>query len=951
MRYTDAQSEAIQTLDPNLQIIACAGSGKTQVIAERTANLLALPDVYPRNIVAFTFTEKAAAELNARIIKSTENLLGTVDGMAEMYVGTIHGFCLDFLQDYLYEFLKFSVLSQVQTELLIARNKNKSGLSGVEVYDKDGNKTFDDDGEVRRLSRRTFDVRVFLEALNVLREDHVDFSQVPDPLRQAIGAYTALLDKHRYLDYSRIQQEAFEALCDTEEEDRLHAQELIAERIKYVIVDEYQDVNPLQEDLVRRLYELGANVCVVGDDDQTIYQWRGSEVKNIITFTERYDNVAAVKMGENFRSSLGIVETASRIAQLNEERLDKPAVAAGHQPFDYGDLLALKFDTPTSEAEWIADKIVALRGTPFQDKSDGSRRGLDWSDFAVLLRTIKDRTAGPLAEALRARDIPFIVGGFTSLFEAEEIKAAEGLFRYVVQDTYEPDEDEEVVDGPALRERWKAARVGLTDDDLTRGIEVLDRARDWGAKSRWAAYNIQRTYLNFLEAVRLREERVPPTESGDARADVVYCNLGKFSQVISDFEQIHFQSEPAEKYLTFVKWLKFAAPDYYDEGMDTDAFARPNAVQISTIHQAKGREWPAVFAPALQKDHFPSRGPFGRTKWHLMPSDAVENAERYDGSVEDERRLFYVAITRSKKYFYGTYAPDPVKKRWYQKPSRFFKDLSDAPRVLTSEPRRRSIEKLTPCALNEVPAVVLSFSELRYFYMCPYQFKLRFLYGFNPPIHEALGFGKSLHDALAEIHKRAQDGEHIDHAEVDDLVARHFHIPFAYPDLRDELQDAAAEAVDRYLDRNDEVLDQVVHAEKQVEIHVEPEITVNGRIDLIKRMDTGEVSIVDFKSSQRPIDEEVTPEQLHTYAIGYRALAGEDADLVEILNLDERGQTVRELVDEEMLSATAKRIRGAGSAIRDNEFERLEHWCGTCEQCDLAGICRSREGGVESKCG
>ncbi|MFP4600944.1 MAG: ATP-dependent helicase, partial [Persicimonas sp.] len=842
MRYTDAQQQAIQSVEPNLQIIACAGSGKTQVLAERTAHLLALPEVSPRNILAFTFTEKAAAELNSRIIKSTESLLGPMDGMAEMYVGTIHGFCLDFLQTYLYEFLKYNVLSQVQTELLSARNSSKCGLSGVEVYDKDGNQTFDEEGNVRTLSRRTYDVRVFLEALNVLREDHVDLSRVPEPLREALDAYTELLDEHRYLDYSRIQKEAVDALRDPDDESRLHAQQLIAERIKYVIVDEYQDVNPLQEDLVRRLYELGANVCVVGDDDQTIYQWRGSEVRNIITFTERYEDVVSVKMGENFRSSLGVVETARRIAERNEERLDKPVSAAGHQPFDYGDLLALRFDNPTSEAEWIADKIVDLRGTPFQDKRDGAHRGLDWSDFAILLRTIKDRTAGPLAEALRARDIPFIVGGFTSLFEAEEIKAAEGLFRYVVRDIYEPGDDEEVIDETALRELWRAARVGMTDDDFARGIDVLDRARDWDANPRWAAYNIQRTFLNFLEAVRLREERIPPTASDDARADIVYCNLGKFSQVISDFEQIHFQSEPAEKYLTFVKWLKFAAPDYYDEGMDTDAFARPNAVQISTIHQAKGREWPAVFAPALQKDHFPSRGPFGRTKWHLMPSDAVENASRYDGSTEDERRLLYVAITRSKKYFFGSFAPEPDKKRWYQKPSPFFKELTDSPRVLTTEPRRRAGEKLEPHALDEVPAVVLSFSELRYFYMCPYQFKLRFLYGFNPPIHEALGFGKSLHDALAEIHKRAEDGEHIDRAEVDDLVARHFHIPFAYPDLRDELQDAAVEAVDRYLVRNDDVLDQVVHTEKQVEIHVDPEITVNGRIDLIKRLDTGEVS-------------------------------------------------------------------------------------------------------------
>jgi len=280
--YTPSQRAAIEEIDQNLQIIACAGSGKTQVISKRVVEILRrgrAAGIKPENIVAFTFTDKAAAELKDRIATLVRRGIGEVPGMAEMYVGTIHGYCLHLLQTHLFEYLKYSVLTDVQTRLLVSRNSKKSGLSDVEIISGPS--------AGQKLKRGRQDVGVFLEALNIVREDD---AALPPGLRDALDRYEELLDAHRQLDYSRIMVDALTALYD-DAPDRLRLQQELGRKLKYLIVDEYQDVNPLQEGLIYRLHELGANVCVVGDDDQTIYQWRGSAIRNILGFAERYPDV------------------------------------------------------------------------------------------------------------------------------------------------------------------------------------------------------------------------------------------------------------------------------------------------------------------------------------------------------------------------------------------------------------------------------------------------------------------------------------------------------------------------------------------------------------------------------------------------------------------------------------------------------------------------------------
>ena len=919
MGYTPAQRSAINTLDDPLLIVACAGSGKTQVISQRVVEILRCPDVVPRNVVAFTFTDKAATELKDRITTLVTAEFGDMVGLAEMFVGTMHGYALDALQTHVPETFKYTVLDEIQTRLLIDRNSAKSGLTRTNAVVT---------GRPSRPLRRYTQSRLYMQVMNILREDQVDTDLLPAELLESLASYRALLHEHNYFDYTELLRTAVDLIG--EDPDDLMAGALVRhvrDHVRYVVVDEYQDTNPVQEQLIAGLCRFGANLCVVGDDDQTVYQWRGSAVANILTFAERHRRVRTVTLDDNFRSSAGIVSLGRSIAEQNAAaRLAKKMVAAGHQDYQRGDLLALSFDGPAQEAAWVCDRIARLRGQPFRDSPRSESRGLSWSDFAVLYRSVS-KDAGPLVEEMKRRDIPYVIKGLTRLFDAPEVQACVACFRYVMGEVSAHD----VVNA------WLDAKLGLTRADLVRGIAALDKGREWKPNERWGTYVIQRLYLRFLEEVGLREEQVPSVD-GNTRGELAFYNLGKFSTAISDFEHINFQSDPQRKYGDFVNWLTYQAPDYYAESDADVGYAAPNAVTIATVHQAKGMQWPAVFVPALRKNRFPSKRGGGLNAFHVIPAESVPDADRYRGTEADEVRLFYVAVTRAQKYLAVSYSPG--NSSMYRAMSPFFDLVTADTHVLTREVRPPDTGRLAPQPKHEVPDVTLTFSELKYLFECPYQFKLRFLYGFDAPIDEALGYGKSVHDVMAEIHKRAIDGDIVTDTDVESLVDRHLNTPFAYQKLKDDLRRSAVDAVRRYLLQNRENLPNTEYSEQQVQVHVAPGIVVDGRIDLIRRLDSEETSIVDFKSTERAQAEGVTRDQLHVYAIGYQELTGKRADLVEVLNLDRRAANTREVVDDALLGEIRTKIQSAGDALRTNRLPRLASWCSSCARCDLAGLCR-----------
>jgi DNA helicase-2/ATP-dependent DNA helicase PcrA len=909
MALTQEQQEAVVHLNGNLQLIACAGSGKTEVVARHIANLLSPKKsggggLIPANVIAFTFTEKAAAELKQRVLERCRDAIPGLTGLAEMYIGTIHGFCLEILKTEVHEFLKYDVLDEVQQTLLVDRNSAKSGLTTSTNLNGQALKRF-------------VDTPTFTQAMAILRESDLNLKALKtNSVFGALQSYENLLTEKGYLDYSSILSHAVRALA---RDKQLRAR--LKDRVRSVIVDEYQDVNPVQERLLSTLHDLGACVTVVGDDDQTIYQWRGSDVKNIMTFTARYGKSKTIKLEENFRSSEGITEVARLVIEKNAGRLPKIMRSAKQQAYDAGDIVALQLDNPTAEANYIAETCKALYGTKIVE---GDReRAVSWSDMAILIRL--NAMGEPIRRALRAKKIPVVSVGMSSLFDAAEGQAARALFLMMAGRLSKND----------VVSAWEHAALGIPSGVLKSVVDEADITRQKMLKEsdevRFSVYNIQRQFIGFLEKIGLREEAVP-----DNRGEVVFYNLAKFSQAISDFEAIHFHSAPDRKYDSFAGFLEHQAEKVYADASTEEHLVSPDAVQIMTIHKAKGLQWPVVFVPQLMRNRFPPKARGGRTVWHLLPANGIVDQPRFLGSKEDERRLYYVAITRSQKHLHLTSAPHP-DNRLYQQPSDFWNDVLESKYVKRRAQDYSKRARGKPEPRRSVSDMTLSFSDVKYFFECPYQFKLRILCGFNAPLDEALGYGKSLHDALAELHARAIGGEKITDKIASELVERHLRVLFAYPTLRETMKKAAKAIVSEYIANRKDEFDKIEFSEKQIEVVFGDGVSVSGRIDLVRRRDTNEVAIVDLKSNKDAQAPELTDNQLHIYALGYKELTGRNADYVETYELDQQKRISR-AVDDEVIAHVTKEVYATAKALREAKFPPRPTDKG-CNRCDFKRMC------------
>jgi len=261
MELTKAQEQAIKHIKGNLQIIACAGSGKTEVVSRRIAEIIK-SGVKPENILAFTFTEKAAEELKFRIRKKIDESCPKTPELSEMYVGTIHSFCFKILKEIMPKFRNYDVLDEHTRVLLLAGYGNHKHLH----LDK------------LNVPWRYASISAFIRNVDVIREESIDPNDLPEgEFKIGYKRYEELLEKERFLDFSSMIRHVVDLL----EKDKSLLKD-VQKKYQYITVDEYQDVNPLQEKLIRLLAGANGNLCVVGDDDQAIYQWRGTQVEAIL---------------------------------------------------------------------------------------------------------------------------------------------------------------------------------------------------------------------------------------------------------------------------------------------------------------------------------------------------------------------------------------------------------------------------------------------------------------------------------------------------------------------------------------------------------------------------------------------------------------------------------------------------------------------------------------------
>ncbi len=964
---TTKQEEAVRTIDQNLEIIACAGAGKTKTITLRIINLIA-NGVKPENIVAITFTKKAAAEMKARIYAAGEKYLPDKTlGFAGMYIGTIDAFCLKMLQDYASEYAKFSVLDEVQTRIFMEHNYSRdndvTGLAGS-VIDKAWNLNRDSGKYTQKLDYYTS----LMSMLNNSYFDRACRENWSEDLKNRLDQYNGCLKEHKYFDYSALIREMIEYLDPDSDRNQGRLSEFaetVFEKVKYLIIDEYQDTNPSQEYLVK-LFDRYAhsNLCIVGDADQTIYQFRGSDESNILSFAERY-HAKKIRLKQDFRSTEAIVDIAAISIGYNHENDDdyeemvRGRADGTNLEYETGDAVYAGFDNYDEESDFIVERIRELIAL-----------GIPYSEIAVLFRKRQRREYGvllidyqeALAEKLKNAGIPYVVEGINNLSNTSEYKAAAAIFHFIDVMYYqegEPGAEKAREEEDALRQAWRGIDADHETTGLTAGIDEAIRelkGRTWKDIVYGNEFNMQQIYQDFISHMAF-------VDSDSGEAEIVLYNLGKFSKVIADYELLFFKDKAKYKSNRFIRHLQIVVAGLYPEGELDNAYIRGDAVRLMTIHQSKGLEFTAVFIPTLTVNNYPGI-PFDSKNNIYGPIDAIDkmagsngaswlpNYRVYKFDEEAERKMFYVAVTRSKKYLFLTWGRtygeryDSYHNEYvtvWEAESDFLEEIKDSEYLLKySDDYRYTADFLPPMKEDPIP-VVLNFSLLSNYFDCPYRFKLSNFYGFVQPYITEQGYGKVLHEIMMHIHRAWIEGRTLTEMEIDQIAEDALYLPFASDrQLANSLQ-GAKNCAQAYVRQNAADADKMIASELDINIEMGEGVSVNGRIDLVRRIDTDgsdKIAIVDLKSAGKDAEQCLNAEQLKIYALGYAQMIGKPADYLMIYNLDapDGSKNAKEEIRQESIDAVQEKIMSAANHIRNSNLPRCEGEM--CRKCYVRGLCK-----------
>lgn len=911
LQLSRPQKQVVAHRGSDLQVIACAGSGKTESISRRIVSILE-EGVPPAGIGAFTFTEKAAAELKERVVRRVGEspALGPAfrDRLGPMFVGTIHGYSFRILLDHVPSFGNHDILDEHRHAGFLARHCYALELGSLAHKVTEALDRF----------ARGADV-VANELIDPEDLDGTDFGA-------CYAKYLELLTRHRFLTYGLLISEAVARLeSDPAVFERVHGP------LRHLLVDEYQDINPAQERLIELLSKKPVELCVVGDDDQSIYQWRGADVSNMVGFTRRRRRAASVTLAENRRSRPEIVRAAARFAKSIFGRLEKqmkPLREAGR-----AEIVAFRAATDEEEVARVADTIERLHA-----------KGFRYRDLAVLFRSVRT-SAPPLVAELEARGIPVSCGGRTGLFLQRDVALLGETFCWLA-------------DGD-----WKEASYGSKRKaDLDGLVDGLSAAFASAGTIRGLRRYLEdwKSYLSRLQEpinlvgdfykllAFLHVERIDvDTPEGSAR----FGALARFSEVLADFEHVHRRGRKGDDadgrafrgaqdrgrpYLQALgRYLLYYAFDAYEE-FEGEPAAGLDAVQILTIHQAKGLEWPVVFLPALVDSRFPSRRAGKSQKWAVP--EAVfppKKRARYEGSEAEERRLFYVALTRARDAAYLSYFE---RKTNAFKPSPFLLEVAGKS---IPDTKRLPLPEVPPAAAApEPPVLEVSFSDLALFHECGYRYRLASVFGFQQELATELGYGRAIHHVLRQVAEQARaKGKPPTAAQLERLVEEEFFLPFANRPAFDQMKRAARRIVQRYVDEHADDLQRIWATERPFALHVDGGI-ISGRADVILDEEGGEqgaLAVVDYKAANDQRRYELFELQLQVYAA---AGTGEGLDIrgAYLHELRAAKRSVVRVGDSDLETAKSRAVQLLAS-VRGGKFTPSPSPDG-CGACGWALTCR-----------
>ncbi len=650
------QIEAVQTLTGPLLILAGAGSGKTRVLTYRMANLIAQGECTTEQILAVTFTNKAAREMEHRVVAQL-NELG-VQVFDRMWVSTFHSICARILREdiHLLDYKPFfAIYDDGDQQSLV-----KKVMHSLNINDK------------------MFPPRSFQARINEAKQ----LAMTPDDLAKkgslwwdekslaVYRTYEAEMQRANALDFGDLLFKTYDLFRSYP--DILDKYQT---RFQFISVDEYQDTNHIQYLLVKLLAEKHRNLCVVGDEDQSIYSWRGADITNILSFEKDFPEAKVIKLEENYRSTRTIVTAASEVIRNNTQRKDKTLFTQNEE----GEKICIHEDlNEYGETRFVVQRIESLMAASDEAHS--------YRDFAVFYRT--NAQSRVVEELLRSHQIPYKLIGGVRFYERMEIKDILAYLRIFLN----PSDDiatQRIINVPARgigkTTVEKIAAIG-TEKNLSFYDAILHvadhRLVNAGAARKLRDFRemmdvlagkaktmrLSEIFPELLETIgyviRLKEEN---TTESQARID----NLEEFANAIRQFEQ---ERGDDATLTTFLEEMALVSDiDAMEEGEDY--------VTLMTLHVSKGLEFPVVFMVGMEEGLFPS-------------SRSIGTAD--PDSLEEERRLAYVGMTRARRRLFMSYARS--RRVWGQEqmhpPSRFLNEIPEQFVVRQSNiPRSQFVEK------------------------------------------------------------------------------------------------------------------------------------------------------------------------------------------------------------------------------------------------------------------
>ena len=716
---TNLQQEAILHQGSPLLIIAGPGSGKTEVISWRVAHLVDAGIASPENILALTFTNKAAQGLQDRI----QSKLPAVNADL-MQISTFHSFCADLLRRYPRQAdlpNGYQILDEEGQFLFVYSNRKALGLDAI----------------LKGLPYAFFSS--VIGAFNKATEEQVRPQDLADwyqtnldscnpkeaPLWQqrkavaeAYALYIRLLQGAGLLDFAFLQIYAYHLLAQNPD-----VLETLRAQYHEILVDEYQDTNAVQERILELLAGDGGHLTVVGDDDQSIYRFRGATVRNILDFPGQFPGARVVKLVHNFRSRNQIVDQSLQVINHNPARFDKNLLPVRGP----GSEILLVYENTAGEE---ADEVVRILGELYR-----SGKIEHWRDVAILLRSVKSY-AGPYRDALTLAGIPFQVIGDASFFEREEIAQLYDLFTFLSSN--KPWADKHLRHPlmnleKATCDALKAYKESLAEVAASAGLASIEIPPGEDQERILAMLRLkqrvqEKGHSSLLEVFYdlLAISGCAARFEAEGQADVL-ANLGIFSQIVAEWDE-YGSSRNFYPFLEYLKLVKEGGVNPYLPPVD-------DAAQVMTIHQAKGLEYPVVVLGAAMDGRLPSSR---RSAPYEIPAHLCASGEPEvdDPHQVDERKLFYVAATRARDLLIAGTA-DLVNKRGGG-PSPFLIEMFGLDLKAAAQ---TSLDKVHDIISQDKvisgPRPRHSFSELSMFLECPVRYKFAHVYGLEIPTSTA----------------------------------------------------------------------------------------------------------------------------------------------------------------------------------------------------------------------